>query len=87
MFTAENMTGEMGQRQRQRQRTEAFLCNAVAAMGLLVLGFPLTPAAVRATLLGWALAVIAVARLMFERSQVARPCAQELCLEETRLDG
>ncbi len=85
MFATDNMTGEMSQR--QTQRTEALLCSTIAAMGLLVLGFPLTPAAIRTTLLGWALAVIAIPRLMFRRLQIARPCAQELCLKETRLDG
>lgn len=84
MFATDNTIGEMSER--QRRRTEALLYNAVAAMGLLVLGFPLTPAAIRATLLGWALAVLAVARLTFRRLQNAGSCAQELCLKETRLD-
>ena len=69
MFVTENMTGDM----RTRQRAAAFLCNAIATWGLLVLGFPLTPAAIRATLLGWILIVVGILRLMFGDFQFATP--------------
>jgi DNA anti-recombination protein RmuC len=62
MFVPETMTGEI----RERQRAMAFLCNATAALGLLVLGFPLTPAAIRATLLGWILTAVAITRLRWD---------------------
>ena len=78
MFVRENMTGEI----RARQETVAFLCNATAALGLLVLGFPVTPAAIRATLLGWVLVVVAITRFMFRDVQIAGPCAQDLWLKE-----
>jgi hypothetical protein len=78
MFPPENMRGEM----RTRQRAAAFLCSAIAALGLLLLGFPLTPAAIRATLLGWVLVRVAVSRFMLERFQIAAPCAQEFCHKE-----
>ena len=78
MFVRENMSGEI----RARQETVAFLCNATAALGLLVLGFPVTPAAIRAVLLGWILAVVGITRFMFGNVQIAGPCAQDICLKE-----
>lgn len=48
MSVPANMTAEM----EARQRTVTFLEDMAAAMALLVLGFPLTPATIRATLLG-----------------------------------
>ena len=78
MFLPENMSGEM----RTRQRAAAFLCNATAALSLLALGFPLTPAAIRATLLGWVLVLVAVSRFMLGRFRIVDPCAQEFCHKE-----
>jgi uncharacterized membrane protein HdeD (DUF308 family) len=78
MSVPENMTSEMS----ERQRTEAFLCDATAALGLLVLGFPLTPTTIRATLLGWILAAVAIARFTAGRFQVAETRTQEFSNKE-----
>jgi hypothetical protein len=78
MFLLENTTGEM----RTNQRSAAFLSNATAALGLLALGFPLTPAAIRATLLGLAVVFVAVTRFMLGCFRIADPCAQKFCEKE-----
>jgi hypothetical protein len=78
MFLPEKMTGDM----RIRQTAAAFLCNATAALSLLALGFPLSPAAIRATLLGWVLVFVAVSRFMSGRSRISDLCAQEFCHKE-----
>jgi hypothetical protein len=54
-----------------------------AAMGLLVLGFPLTPATIRATLLGWILVVVSITRFRFGHSQIAQTCTPKLCHKES----
>jgi hypothetical protein len=76
MFVTEKMTGDM----RTRQRAAAFLCTA--ALSLLALGFPLSPAAIRVTLLGWVLIFVAVSRFMLGRARISDPCAQEFCHKE-----
>jgi chromosome segregation ATPase len=75
------MTGEM----RERQRAVAFLCNATAALGLIVLGFPLAPATIRATLLGWILTAVAIARFTVGRFQISETRTQEFCQKERTL--
>jgi uncharacterized membrane protein HdeD (DUF308 family) len=82
MFLPENMRDEM----RTRQRAAAFLCNATAALSLLALGFPLTPATIRSTLLGWVLVVVAITRFMLALLDSAEPCTQELCHKEKNRD-
>jgi len=41
------------------RRAAAFMGNAITILGLLVLGYPLSPAALRSMLLGWVLFVVA----------------------------
>jgi len=74
-----NMTAEM----EARQRTVTFLEDTAAAMGLLVLGFPLTPATIKATLLGWILVVVSITRFRFGHSQIAQICTPKLCHKES----
>jgi hypothetical protein len=78
MFLTEKMAVDM----RTRQRAAAFLCNATAALSLLALGFPLSPAAIRATLLGWVLVFVAVSRFMLGRSRISDPCSPGICHKE-----
>jgi hypothetical protein len=78
MFLPENMRDEM----RTRQRAAAFLCNTTAALSLLALGFPLTPATIKATLLGWILVVVAISRFVLGHSRIVDLCAQEFCHKE-----
>jgi hypothetical protein len=78
MSVRENMSGGMT----ARQRMVAFLFDATAALGLLVLGFPLAPATMGATLLGWILIVAAIARSMLGHFEIVGSCAQELCHKE-----
>jgi uncharacterized membrane protein HdeD (DUF308 family) len=77
-----NMSAEM----EARQRTAAFLEDVAATMGLLVLGFPLTPATIRATLLGWILVVVSITRFGFGHSQTAQTCTPRLCHKESTRD-
>ena len=56
-----NVTGE------KRQRAVAVMGNWIAVLGLLVLGYPLTPATIRMLLLGWVLIVAAVTRFAVRR--------------------
>ncbi len=79
MSVPANMTAEM----EARQRTVTFLEDMAAAMGLLVLGLPLTPATIRATLLGWILVVVSITRFRFGDSQIAQTCAPKLCHKES----
>jgi len=51
-----NITGEI----KARQRAVAFMGNLIAVLGLLVIGYPLAPATVRTTLLGWILIAVAI---------------------------
>jgi uncharacterized membrane protein HdeD (DUF308 family) len=79
MSVPANMTAEM----EARQRTVTFVQDMAAAMGLLVLGFPLTSATIRATLLGWILVVVSVTRFRFGHSQIAQTCTARLCHKES----
>ena len=57
MFADEKMTDQV-----QTRKAMAFLGNLTALLGLLVLGFPLTPATIRTMVLGWLLLAIAITR-------------------------
>jgi len=65
-----NTTGEM----KTRQKAMAVMGNLIAVLGLLVIGYPLTPATIR-MLLAWILIVVAVtrfaARRRFQRAESA----------------
>jgi hypothetical protein len=78
MSVAANMTGEM----EPRQRAVTFLEGMAGAMGLLVLGFPLTPATIRASLLGWILVVVSIIRFRSGRSQIAQILTSQLFHKE-----
>jgi uncharacterized membrane protein HdeD (DUF308 family) len=64
------MTGEI----ETRRRAAAFLGNVIAILGLLVLGYPLAPAAIRSMLLGWALFVVATAQFIWRHAQAQNAC-------------
>ena len=66
-----------------RQRAASVVENMAAAMGLLVLGFPLTPATIRATLLGWILVIVSIARFRLGHSQIVKTCTPKLCHKES----
>lgn len=57
------MSGEI----ETRRRAVAFMGNLTAVLGLLVLGFPLTPATIRTMLVGWVLIVVAVMQFIVGR--------------------
>jgi hypothetical protein len=50
----------------------ALMGNLTAALGLLGLGFPLTPSAIRAMLLGWIVTVAAILQFVWRQSQTAQ---------------
>jgi len=74
-----NMTGEM----EEHRRVVALVEAAAGAMGLLVLGFPLTPATIKATVLGWILIVVSIARFGSRHSQIAQTLTSQLCHKES----
>jgi hypothetical protein len=78
MSVAANMTGEM----EARQRAAAFLESMAGALGLLVLGFPLTPATIRATVLGWILVVVSIIRFRSGHSQIPQTFTSQLFHKE-----
>lgn len=78
MSVPKNMTVEM----EAHQRAVAMLEDMAGAVGLLVLGFPLTPAAVRATLFGWILVVVSITRFRFGHSQIAQTVIPKLFHKE-----
>jgi len=55
------MTGEI----ETRRRAIEVIGNLTAFLGLLVLGFPLTPSTIRSLLLGWILAVLATIQFVW----------------------
>jgi hypothetical protein len=48
-----------------RRRAIEVIGNLTALLGLLVLGFPLTPSTIRSLLLGWILAVLATIQFVW----------------------
>src|SRR5271169_3613204 len=62
------MTGEI----ETRRKAMALMGNLTAVLGLLVLGFPLTPSTIRSMLLGWILTVAAILQFIWGHSQTAR---------------
>lgn len=62
------MTGEI----ETRRRALALMSNLTAVLGLLVLGFPLTPSTIRSMLLGWILMIVAIAQFIWGHFQTAQ---------------
>jgi len=60
MSVLSNMTGKID----RRQLAMVFMGNLTAALGLHVVGYPLTPTEIRATVLAWSLSAVAVAQLI-----------------------
>ena len=63
MFTAKNIAGEL----EPHRRVSAFMNNLAALLGLLVLGFPVSPATIRTTVAGWTLVVVASLQFILRR--------------------
>jgi uncharacterized membrane protein HdeD (DUF308 family) len=71
MFAGGKMTDQV-----QIRKAMAFMGNLTALLGLLVLGFPLTPATIRTTLLGWLMMAVAITRFfMGHHSQTTESSA------------
>jgi uncharacterized membrane protein HdeD (DUF308 family) len=68
-----------------RQRALSLMGNLTAVLGLFVLGFPLTPTAIRAMLLGWILTVAAILQFIWGHSQAAQSPATVEPRASTRL--
>jgi uncharacterized membrane protein HdeD (DUF308 family) len=62
------MTGEI----ETRRKALALMGNLTAVLGLLVLGFPLTPSTIRSILLGWILMIVAIAQFIWGQSPSTR---------------
>jgi uncharacterized membrane protein HdeD (DUF308 family) len=71
MFAYGKMTDQV-----QTRKAMAFLGNLMALLGLLVLGFPLTPATIRTMLLGWLLIAVAITRFV-----MGHHCADDRILD------
>jgi hypothetical protein len=48
-------------------RAIAFDCNAMAVLGLVVIGYPLAPSSIRAVVLGWIMLAAGITELIFGR--------------------
>ncbi len=78
-----NIAGEI----KTRQRAVAVMGNLIAVLGLLVIGYPLTPATIRMLLLGWVLIVVAVTRFAVRRQFQTAGSAVTLRNSALTLDG
>lgn len=56
--------GSMTDETEMRRRAMAFMGNLIAIPSLVVIGYPLAPATIRTTLVGWILVVAAIMRLI-----------------------
>ena len=63
MFAAKNIAGEL----EPHRRVSAFTNNLTALLGLLVLGFPISPATIRSMVAGWMLVVVASLQFVLRR--------------------
>lgn len=64
MSGAEKMTSET----KTREGTGAFMGNLIPVLTLIVIGYPLAPATIKAILVGWILVVVAITRSILEIS-------------------
>ena len=60
MFAATSIAGEI----EAGRKLSAFTSNLMALLGLLILGFPVTSATIRATVTAWTLIVVATLQLI-----------------------
>ncbi len=56
------------------RRAAAFMGNVITILGLLVLGYPLSPAALRSMLLGWVLFVVATMQFIWMHFRPTGTC-------------
>ena len=54
--------GKMTSETKAREGTGSFMSNLIPVLTLLVIGYPLAPATIRAMLVGWILVVVAITR-------------------------
>ena len=54
--------GKMTSETKPREGTGAFMSNLIPVLTLLVIGYPLAPATIRAMLAGWILVLVAITR-------------------------
>ena len=54
--------GKMTSETKTREGTGAFMNNLIPVLTLLVIGYPLAPATIKAILVGWILVVVALTR-------------------------
>jgi DUF2959 family protein len=78
-----NITGEI----KTRQRAAAVMGNLIAVLGLLVIGYPLTPATIRVLLLGWVLIVVAIAQFILKHHFQTTGSAVTIRKSAPTLDG
>ena len=81
MPARENMRDET----RARQRAMAFMGNLIAMLTLVVIGYPLAPATIRAMLVGWILVVAAIMRIILGHR--FQPKGRNVTLGLVRIDS
>ena len=64
MFAARNTTSEIEMRRKAATR----LCNLIALLGVLVIGFPLTPQTIKCVLVSCVLTMVTGIQFVFARS-------------------
>jgi predicted permease len=70
MYSPESMTSQIA----VRRRAVDYVGNLIAALSLLVIGYPLAPAMIRTMLISWILIVVTLARfLLGHRFQTTAP--------------
>ena len=58
--------GKMTSETKTRKETGAFMSNLIPVLTLLVIGYPLAPATIKAILVGWIVVVVAITRSILE---------------------
>jgi hypothetical protein len=56
--------GNMTDETKTRRRATGFMASLIAMLSLVVIGYPLTPATIRTTLVGWTLIVAVLTRFI-----------------------
>lgn len=78
--------GNMTDETKRRRRTTGFMGSLMTMLSLVVIGYPLAPATIRTTLVGWILIVASVMRLILgHRFQpIGSATRRPICLGEIR---